>query len=79
MIGSLMKSRNSLRITREESGRANFVPIQISEADTIKVDENIYELTPENYKASSFTSYTGKTMKNEDDILMIFNFIRDLG
>ena len=38
MIGSLMKSRNSLKITQDESGRANIlgVLLQISEADTIK-------------------------------------------
>ena len=38
MIGSLMNSRNSLKITQDESGRANTlrVPIQISEGDTKK-------------------------------------------
>ena len=34
-VGSLMNSRNSLKITQDESGGANIlgVPIQISEAD----------------------------------------------
>ena len=52
MIGSLINSKNSLKITQDELGRANIlsVPIQISGADTIKIDENIYELTPEIYK-----------------------------
>ena len=38
MNGSLMRSKNSLKITQDELGRANIlgVPIQISEADTIK-------------------------------------------
>ena len=38
MIGSLMNSRSSLKITQYESGRANSlgVPNQLSEADTIK-------------------------------------------
>ena len=81
MIGSLMRSKNSLRIIQDESGRANIlgVPIQISGADTIKINENIYELTPEIYKALSDTGYTGKDMKNESDILMMNNIIRDLG
>ena len=80
MIGSLMRSKNSLRITQDESHRANIlgVPIQISGADTIKINENIYELTPEIYKALSDTGYTGKDMKNESDILMMNNIIRDL-
>ena len=58
MIGSLMNSRNSLQIAQDESGRANIlgVPIQISEGDTIKINENIYELTPEIYKALTYTN-----------------------
>ena len=81
MLGSLMNSKNSLKITQDESGKANIlgVPIQISGADTMKINENIYELTPEVYKALSDTGYTGKTMRNESDILMINNIIRDLG
>ena len=49
MIGSLVNSRNSLNITQDESGRANFlgVTIQISGADMTKITEKIYELTPE--------------------------------
>ena len=81
MLGSLMNSKNSLEITQDESGRANIlgVPIQISGADTIKINANIYELTPEKYKALSYTGYTGKTVKNENDILMLNNIIRYLG
>ena len=81
MIGSLMISRNSLKITQDESGRANIlgVPIQISEGDTMKRNENVYELTPEIYKALTYTTYTGNTMKDENDILMMYNVIRDLG
>ena len=81
MLGSLMNSKNSLKIIQDESGRANIlgVPIQISGADTIKINENIYELTSELYNALSDTGYTGKTMKNESDILMMNNIIRDLG
>ena len=80
MIGSLMNSRNPLKFTQDESGRANIlgVPIQISEADTIKINENVYELNPEIYKALTYTTYTGNTMKDENDILMTYNIIRDL-
>ena len=81
MIGSLMNSRNSLKITQDESSRANIlvVPIQISEGDTIKINENVYELTPEIYKALTYTTYTGNTMKDENDILLMYNIIRYLG
>ena len=81
MIGSLMNSRNSLKITQDESGKANIlgIPIQISESDTMKIDENVYQLTPEIYKALTYTSYSGNTMKDENDILMMYNIIRDIG
>ena len=81
MLESLMNSHNSLKVTQNESGRANIlgVPIQISGAGTIKVNESIYDLTPETYKALSSTSYTGKARKNENDILMMYNIVRDSG
>ena len=81
MLGSLMNSRNSLKINQDESGRANIlgIPIQISEGDTIKINENVYELTPEIYKALTYTTYSGNNMKDENDILMMYNIIRDLG
>ena len=81
MLGSLMNSKNSLKITQDELGRANIlgVPIQISGADTMKINENIYELTPETYNALSDTGYTGRNMRNESDILMMNNIINDLG
>ena len=81
MIGSLMNSRNSLKITQDESGRANIlgIPIQISEGDTIKINESVYDLTPEIYKALTYTTYTGNTMKDENDIFLMYNIIRDLG
>ena len=81
MIGSLMNSRNSLKITQDESGRSNIlgVPFQISEGDIIKINENVYELTPEIYKALTYTTYTGNTMQDDNDILMMYIIIRDLG
>ena len=80
MLGSLMSSHNFLKIT-QNGGYTNIlgVPIQISGADTIKINENIYELTPEFYKALSSRTYNGNTMENEDDILMMYNIVRDLG
>ena len=80
MLGSLINSRNSLKITQDETSRANIlgVPIQISEGNRIKINENVYELTPETYKALTYTTYSGNTMKDENDILMMYNIIRDL-
>ena len=47
--------------------------------DRVQINENIYDLTPEIYKALSDTGYTGKNMKSENDILMMYNIMRDLG
>ena len=81
MIGSLMNSRNSLNINQDEYGRETILgkPIQLSEGDTIKIKENIYELSQEIYKALIFPTYTGKTMKNKNDSLRMYNIIRDVG
>ena len=70
MLGSLMNSRNSLKLIQDGMGRAAIldVPIQVSEGDTVKINENIYELTPEVYKALSNPLYTGNTMRT----MMIF-------
>ena len=50
MIGSLMNSRNSLKITQDESGRASIlgVPIQISEGDTIKINQKYLRINSRN-------------------------------
>ena len=47
--------------------------------DKLRIGDNDYEITPEIYKALSFTVYTGKSLKNENDILMLNLFINDLG
>ena len=79
MLGSIMSTHNCLKIT-QDGGYTNILgaPIQISGADTIKIYRNIYELTPELYKASSNPLYTGSTMKNDDDFLMLYNISKDV-
>ena len=76
----LMSSANSLKIKSSPSGATILgVPIYTLGGDRIQIKDNIYDLTPEIYKALSYTGYDGKTMKNEYDILMIKNIMRDLG
>ena len=79
-LGRLMSSANSLKIKSTPSGATILgVPIYTLGGDTIQIKGNDYDLTPEIYKALSFTGYDGKTMKNENDILMLNNIINDLG
>ena len=54
-------------------GRASIlgIPINTLSGDTIRINNDFYTLSPETYNALSSTSYTGKSMKNENDILMM--------
>ena len=79
-LGRLMSNLNSLKIIASPSGPTILgVPIYTLGGDRIQIKDNIYDLTPETYKALSDTGYTGKTMKNESDILMMNNIKNDLG
>ena len=75
-----MASSNSVRIKPSQSG-ATFlgVPIKTLGGDRIQTKDIIYDITPEIYKVLYHRGYTGKTMKNENDILMMKNIINDLG
>ena len=76
----LMSSSNSLKINSSPSGATILgVPINTLGGDRIQIIDNIYDLTPERYKTLSYTGYTGNTIKNEADILMMSNFKNDLG
>ena len=79
-IGRLMFSANSRKINITPSSATILgVPINTLGGDRIQIKDNNYDLTPEIYKEISFTGYDGKAMKNENDILMLNNIIRDLG
>ena len=45
----------------------------------MRIRDNTFDLTPEIYKAISSTGYTGRTMKNENDISLTNKILRDLG
>ena len=75
-----MSSSNSLKIKSGLFGATILgVPIYTLGEDKLRIRDKIYDLTPEIYKALSYTGYTGNTMKNENDILMLNNIINDLG
>ena len=74
-----MSSSNSLRIKSSPSG-ASFlgVPIYTQHGDKLRIRGNDNEIT-EICKALSYTGYTGKNMKNDNDILMMNIFMNNLG
>ena len=55
------------------------VPVISLGGDKKQVNDNIYELTLEKLKALLLTSYTGKSMKNENDQRALYNFLVDVG
>ena len=74
-----MSSANSLKIKSTPSGGTILgVPINTLGGDRIQVKDNICDLTPEIYKALSYTGYSGKNLKNENDILMLYNIMKGL-
>ena len=80
-LGTSMNSKISLKLTQDDLDRALILgtPIYTLGGDRIRINDIVYDLTPEKYKVLSSTSYTGKTMKNKNDILMMNNIKRDLG
>ena len=79
-LGSLMSSPTSLRITANAFGPETLgVPVYTLGGDKLRIRDTDYELTLEIHKALSSTGYTGKSMKNESDILMMSNIIDHLG
>ena len=79
-LGRLMSSASSLKITSTSSGATNLgFPVYTLGGDRIQIKNDIYDLTPEIYKALSYTGYTGENLKNENDILMLYDIINDLG
>ena len=80
-ICKLMSRKNSFKIDQDvRTGGAsiNEKPVLILGGDSWKIGDNVYEITPEIHKALSSTGYTGETMKNEYDILMMNNNLRDV-
>ena len=77
---SLAEANNSLKLNQDKNHNVSIlgVPIRSVVGDNIQVYDNIYELTPE---IQSFinSSYTGKSMKNEDDRRTLYNFLVDIG
>ena len=80
-IGKLMSSKSSLKKDQNKrTGGAsiNEIPVLIFGGDALKLKDNVYEITPEICKALSSTGYDGKSMKSENDIIILKNILRDV-
>ena len=58
-VGSLRKSPNSSRIEQDKLGKATFngVPIYVRGSNTIKINDNVFDLAPEIHKALPSNGY----------------------
>ena len=70
-----MNSENSLKLIPDDSVRASILGFPIN---TYPINDSVYDLTPEIYKALSYTGYTGNTMIEESNLLLMNNTIGDL-
>ena len=78
-LGSLMSSSNYLGINSFFSGATILgVPIETLSGNKLRIDDNVYEFSPEVHKALSSTAFSGKTMKNENDFIRMNVFINGL-
>ena len=66
---SLSGTSTSLKLNKDKNDNLSILgkPIRSIGGDKIQVYDNIYEFTPQIHKALSNPSYTGKSMKNEND------------
>ena len=65
-LGSVMTSSISVRLKPTATGASiNGVPIYTMGGDTIRIKNNVYDLTPEIHKALYSTSYNGKKIQED--------------
>ena len=77
-FGALMACSNSLSKKSTHTGASiNGVPIYIMGMNTIKINDNVYELTDEIPKVLFSPGYSGKSMKKDPDFLMFNNIKND--
>ena len=79
---SLKNTTNSLKLNKDESDNYSILKSAIKPLGGDKIlvnDRNIYEFSPEIHKALSNSTYTGKSMKDENDRKNLYNFLTDIG
>ena len=79
-LGALMQTFSSISIKPTASG-ARYLnnPIYTMGGDTIRMKDNIGELTHETHTALFSPGYTGKSMMEDSDIFMLRNIVHVIG
>ena len=78
---SLTETSTSLKLNQDKNGNFSILGTNITPlgGDKIQVYDNIYEFNPQIHLAISKSSYTGKSMKNENDRITLYKFLTDVG
>ena len=73
---SLSEANKSLKLNQDKNHNTNILGVSIKPlgGDKMQVYESIYEYTPAIHRALSDSSYTGKSMRNENDRRTLYNF-----
>ena len=76
----LSESSNSLKLNTDKNDNLSILdtPLKSLGGDRVQVYDNIYEFTPQIHKALSNPSYTGKSMRDENDRRNLYNFLTDI-
>ena len=78
----LSEESNALKLVKDEDDNLTIlgIPIKSLGGDKVLINNNrVHDLSTEMHKALSSSSYTGKSMKNKEDQLKLYNFLTDLG
>ena len=73
---------NALKLVRDEDDNLTIRGIPIKSLGDNKVllnNNKVYDLSTEMHKALSNSTYTGKSMKDKQDQLKLYNFLTDIG
>ena len=78
-LGSLKTNSNSLSIKSTSTGATNSgVPLYTIGKFAIKINDSVYDLTPEIHKTLPTTVYDGRSMKEQSGFLFLNNDIEDI-
>ena len=80
-LSSLTRASTSLRLKQDDLANLSILgtPLQILGGKKIKINDDVYDLSPETHKALSSTSYTGKFMRDEENLRTLYNILKDVG
>ena len=73
---------NALKMIKDEHGNLSILntPVKSLGGDKILIDNNKeYDLSTEMHKALSNSTYTGKSMRDKNEQLKLYNFLTDIG